>query len=327
LFVPAFSATLARYYGLAFHLPFARCSKQGNCMELHQVRGSATGNILSVPRVSHARRGHVQRLSGDYPVRFPDLDDPVARRKQRARFVIWASSQCSAYSTTCALAFSVLHMKSQQFCEAYVQQAPSRTQWSDEDTLTLDIAEMLLLAQFVSFAHFNFYHHYPESRDLGPEDIAGDLYKVMVGPGADDLLRTWLTGTSGLAFYASRLRQVLRIECRQPASVEPKCYRPVGLCFEHKDHNPAFVKAPAGAYTGESSRSARRSGAADNVSGRSLSCFKCGKGHTASTCKKTLGTAAGNLAILLAARGNRPQRRSAAIKFAKEHKLDLGLQG
>ena len=94
----------------------------------------------------------VQSTSNDdYLVRFISLNDSDARDKARDDFIDWAANSLDRISKEWYRSLHGLAKCSKQWRRSY--RKSKGTAWSDEDQLTLEIADILLLAEFVSFVH------------------------------------------------------------------------------------------------------------------------------------------------------------------------------
>ena len=225
-----------------------------------------------------------------YPVRFTSLNDTDARDKARDDFISWAVKSLDGISRGWFRALHGLEKCSKLWRRKYASSKVAS--WSDEDDLTMDIADILLLAEFVSFVHKQ---TLPASSKLA--QLMEDEHRL------EQKINEWLVGARGLASAASQLRRCLRLELNQYAVVQPAQW-PVlldGTCVELRSSNvpaapalAAAAPAPAPARTrgnkaagGHSGGGGGGGGSTANAksSGSSIKCFRChGKGHTFQTC-------------------------------------------
>jgi len=305
-------------------MPIPVPNKKGTGWELASKRGPPAATVVTL----HANDGTA------HPVRFRCLSQEASRQLTRNEFVSWAGHTLSGLAPAWYRPFSELEKASSKFRAAFRESKGAA--WSPEDTLTLDIADLLLLAEFVSFV---------QESTAAP---TSDLGQLLLSSQLETAVTEWLTGSNGLAPAASYLRQAMRLESKQYADAEPRHWRVLAddKCVELKRFNK--LPAPAngdGAHT-SSPRSKRRTrrgggGGTDGSSGGGGGggggggsgqwvCFRCsGSGHTHTRCKRKTGELADRIgAIMDAARSGNGQRKAAAIKYAKANNLakHLGLE-
>ncbi len=292
------------------NMPIPIPNNKGTGWELASKRGPPAATVVSL----HDNDGAA------YPVRFRCLSDAARRHYARNEFVLWAGHTLSGLSSAWYRPFSELEKASSKFRAAFRESKGAA--WSPEDTLTLDIADLLLLAEFVSFV---------QETTAAPES---DLGRLLLSSQLETAVTEWLTGSNGLAPAASYLRQAMRLESKQYADVEPRHWRvlAVGKCVELL----CFNKLPTPAAVGEGASTSSPRGAGTDVSRRGskssspLVCFSCGEtGHTHTRCKRETGDLAARIgAIMDAWRSENRQLKAAAIKYAKANNLakHLGLE-
>ena len=292
------------------NMPIPIPNNKGTGWELASKRGPPAATIVTV----HDKHGAA------YPVRFRCLSDESRRMCARNEFVRWAGHTLSGLSAAWYRPFSELEKASSKFRAAFRESKGA--EWSPEDTLTLDIADLLLLAEFVSFV---------QETTAAP---ASDLGRLLLSSQLETAVTEWLIGSNGLAPAASYLRQAMRLESKQYADTEPQHWRVLsdGRCVELRYFNslptPAEVRdcasmsSPHGAGTDGSRRG--------STSSSPPVCFSCGTtGHTHTRCKRKTGDLAARIcAIMDAWRSGNRQLKAAAIKYAKANNLakHLGLE-
>jgi hypothetical protein len=271
--------------------------------------------------VADATIVEVQSTSNDdYPVRFISFNDSDARDKARDDFIDWAANSLDGISKEWYRSLHGLAKCSKQWRRSY--RKSKGTAWSDEDQLTLEIADILLLAEFVSFVHTQ---TLPASSELA--QLIADAYRI------EQKVAEWLAGARGLADAASQLRRCMRLELNQYA-VAPPAQWPVlldGTCVELHENN---VPAPPAPSPAPAPARARARGGSDDVvstkpSGSSSKCFNCHKStHGFLTCpqKKDLPSRKVRMTFIYEVLGNSASSQAykdSARQYAKSKKFDL----
>ena len=218
-----------------------------------------------------------------FPVRFTHLSDPSARDKARDDFIEWAATSLDGLSREWFRALHVLAKCSKTWRRKYAKSRP--TSWTEEDELTLEIADILILAEFVAFIH---------KQSIRPNSelakLMEDKYRL------ERHVKEWLVGAQGLADAASHLRRCMRLELSQYAVVQPAQWSVLldGKCVELLSSNVAAAPAPAPAARTRGKKAAGGGGGGSSTtntrsSGSSVKCFRChGSGHSWHACNNAM---------------------------------------